>query len=174
MRGYPETFHISPKGAFHTSGADDGKPCVRAAPQNAGENPQEPKRIFLRFESSKIDGIENRSAGVVKRLLVKEGQTVAADAVLVEIDTDAPAARPESAADAPVTGKIVDTPMPGSVFKVLVKPGDTVAKGQTVIVLEAMKMENNIAATHDDTVKRVFVTEGQTVPGGARLVEIEI
>ena len=73
MRGYPETFHISPKDAFRTSGADDGKPCVRAAPQNAGENPQEPKRIFLRFESSKIDGIENRSAGVVKRRLSETG-----------------------------------------------------------------------------------------------------
>ena len=44
----------------------------------------------------------------------------------------------------PITGKVVEAPMPGNIFKILVKPGDVVSKGQNVLVLEAMKMENNI------------------------------
>ena len=46
----------------------------------------------------------------------------------------------------PITGKVVEAPMPGNIFKILVKPGDVVSKGQNVLVLEAMKMENNITS----------------------------
>ncbi len=57
----------------------------------------------------------------------------------------------------PITGKVVEAPMPGSIFKLQVQVGDTVSKGQSVIILEAMKMENNIASDYAGKVKRIFV-----------------
>lgn len=79
----------------------------------------------------------------------------------------------EEAKEEPITGKVVEAPMPGSIIKVLVKAGDTLAKGQTVVILEAMKMENSITTDHAGTVKRVFVKEGTTVSSNAPLIEIE-
>lgn len=73
----------------------------------------------------------------------------------------------------PITGKVVEAPMPGNIFKIQVKPGDTITKGQSVIILEAMKMENNIASDYAGTVKRIFVKEGASVQAGAKLIEIE-
>lgn len=84
----------------------------------------------------------------------------------------------EKAADSakkeePITGKVVAAPMPGSILQVLVKAGDAVKKGQAVVILEAMKMENSIASDYAGTVKRVFVKEGTTVSSDAPLMEIE-
>lgn len=73
----------------------------------------------------------------------------------------------------PITGKRVESPMPGNIFKILVKVGDVVKKEQPVIILEAMKMENSIATDHAGTVKRIFVKEGDAVKNGDILVEIE-
>lgn len=64
--------------------------------------------------------------------------------------------------------------MPGNIFKILVKPGDVVSKGQNVLVLEAMKMENNITSDYAGKVKRILVQEGKAVTAGAKLIEIEI
>ncbi len=74
----------------------------------------------------------------------------------------------------PITGKVVEAPMPGSIFKIQVQVGDPVSKGQSVIILEAMKMENNIASDYAGKVKRIFVKEGTSVQAGAKLVEIEV
>lgn len=73
----------------------------------------------------------------------------------------------------PITGKVIEAPMPGCITKMLVKAGDAVAKGQTVAILEAMKMENSIASEYAGTVKRIFVKEGSTVSADAPLIEIE-
>ncbi|MEO8458717.1 MAG: acetyl-CoA carboxylase biotin carboxylase subunit [Chloroflexota bacterium] len=64
-------------------------------------------------------------------------------------------------------------PMPGLVLKVLVKPGDAVRAHQTLVVLEAMKMEHSIEAPHDGVVKAVHCKEGGRVSNGELLVEIE-
>ena len=61
-------------------------------------------------------------------------------------------------------------PMPGLVLKILVKPGDVVTKGAPLIVLEAMKMEHQIVATHDGTIDAVHCTEGELVQPGVDLV----
>ena len=74
----------------------------------------------------------------------------------------------------PITGKVVEAPMPGNIFKILVKPGDVVSKGQNVLVLEAMKMENNITSDYAGKVKRILTQEGKSVTAGAKLIEIEI
>ena len=65
------------------------------------------------------------------------------------------------------------SPMPGLVLKVLVRPGEKVRARQTLIVLEAMKMEHNIEAPYDGTVKTVNCAEGGRVAEGAVLIELE-
>jgi biotin carboxyl carrier protein len=63
--------------------------------------------------------------------------------------------------------------MPGRVVELLVAEGDTVRAGQGVLVLEAMKMQNEIQAEHEGTVTRILVQQGQPVDGGDPLFEIE-
>ena len=66
----------------------------------------------------------------------------------------------------------VRSPMPGTIIRVNVAPGDTVKKGQSVLVLEAMKMENDIAAPKDGKITALHVAQGDTVQGGSVLFEI--
>lgn len=68
--------------------------------------------------------------------------------------------------------KIIKSPMPGRVVKVLVAKGDSVAVGQGLLVLEAMKMENEVRARSAGTVAEVHVAAGATVEGGARLLTL--
>lgn len=67
----------------------------------------------------------------------------------------------------------VDAPLPGTIFKVLVKEGDAVKKGQAILILEAMKMENNILAEKDGVINKIHIAEGDSVLQGDILVEIE-
>lgn len=75
------------------------------------------------------------------------------------------AAVPEAEAPkaAPAGGVQVKSPLPGSVIKVLVSEGQAVKKGDTLLTLESMKMENAIMAEADGTVKQIAVTPGQNV-----------
>lgn len=81
----------------------------------------------------------------------------------------APAATPAPAA-APVAGEAVTAPMPGNILKVNVTAGQAVKEGDVLVVLEAMKMENEILAPKACTVKQVLVSKGSTVDTGATLV----
>jgi len=72
-----------------------------------------------------------------------------------------------------ITGQVITSPMPGTVFKINVKPGDTIKVGDSVIILESMKMENNISTTFSGKVKRVLVKENQRVNDTTPLIEIE-
>jgi biotin carboxyl carrier protein len=63
--------------------------------------------------------------------------------------------------------------MPGTVLRVLATPGDAVTAGETLVVLEAMKMELAVSAPAPGTVAAVHVSEGELVAAGQRLVEIE-
>jgi acetyl-CoA/propionyl-CoA carboxylase biotin carboxyl carrier protein len=69
--------------------------------------------------------------------------------------------------------EVVKTPMQGTIVKVLVKQGDTVSPGQTLVVLEAMKMENHVTAHQAGIVAALEVTEGQSVPTGATIATID-
>ena len=84
----------------------------------------------------------------------------------------APKAAPAPAAAVPAGATKVEAPLPGNVFKVLVKAGDKVAKGQAVVVLEAMKMENEVFAPCDGVVASVNVSEGGTVNTGDVMLTI--
>ena len=80
---------------------------------------------------------------------------------------------PRIAAAAPSSGYSVKCPLPGTVLSVKVAAGDTIAAGQTLVVLEAMKMENNIDADRGGVVKQVLVQKGATVMEGDVLIVIE-
>ena len=69
--------------------------------------------------------------------------------------------------------KVLKAAMPGIVLDVKVKIGDKVKKGQPLLVLEAMKMENIIKAQGDGTVKAVYIKNGESVEKGNKLLEFE-
>jgi biotin carboxyl carrier protein len=64
-------------------------------------------------------------------------------------------------------------PMPGKIVNVLVAPGDAVVAGQVMVLLEAMKMENELTSTTDGVVKEVLIEKGDTVNGGQMLVVVD-
>ena len=82
----------------------------------------------------------------------------------------APAAAPAPAAAAPVAGDAVTAPMPGNILDVKVKAGDSVKAGDTLLILEAMKMENEISAPQDGTIASVNVRKGDVVNSGDLLI----
>ena len=94
---------------------------------------------------------------------------VAAKPAAAPAPTPKPAAAPAAPmaeakpAAAPAAGLQVKSPLPGSVIKVLVSEGQAVKKGDTLLTLESMKMENAIMAEADGTVKQIAVTPGQNV-----------
>lgn len=90
----------------------------------------------------------------------------------VSAPAQAPAAAPTASKSGPGTGTPVKAPLPGVVTKVLVSAGQTVKKGDTVLILEAMKMENNISAEADGTVTGVCVAPGDSVMEGTTLITI--
>ena len=108
--------------------------------------------------------------------------TVNGTAYEVEIETidaadvkAAPAAAAAPAAPkaaAPAGGETVNSPMPGNILGVNVKVGDAVKKGDVLMILEAMKMENEISSPCDGTVKAVEVAKGASVETGAVLCVI--
>lgn len=67
----------------------------------------------------------------------------------------------------------VKAPLPGSIFKLIVKEGDAVKEGDTLLIMEAMKMENNILAEESGTVKSIKIKEGDTVLQNDTLLELE-
>ncbi len=83
----------------------------------------------------------------------------------------APAATPAPAA-VPAGGEPVKAPMPGTIVRVNVKVGDAVKKGDVLVVLEAMKMENDICAPTDGTVAAVAVSQGASVAADEVLVTL--
>ena len=138
---------------------------------------------LLTMESMKMENVvASEYTGTVKNVLVQAGQNVMQDDKLVEIETVAVAAAPAPApvaapqpkpapapapaaapAAAPVGGNKINSPLPGSVISVAVKEGQAVKKGDTLLVLESMKMENPIMAECDGTVAKIAVTAGQSV-----------
>lgn len=70
-------------------------------------------------------------------------------------------------------GHQVKAPLPGNIFKMLVKEGDTVKKGDVLLIMEAMKMENNVMAEKDGTIKSIKVKVGDNVLQNDTLLEYE-
>ena len=79
----------------------------------------------------------------------------------------------EKGADEPVTGPVYKTEMGGRIVEMRVKPGDAVKKGQVMFVYEAMKMENDVEAPADATVKRVFFAPGDVIATDDVIIEFQ-
>ncbi len=87
----------------------------------------------------------------------------------------APTAAPVATAPAPrptAGGAGIKAPLPGVILDIKVKVGDAVAKGQTVAILEAMKMENNINADRDGQVVAINVEKGQSIAEGTDIITL--
>lgn len=85
----------------------------------------------------------------------------------------APKVQPKQTQNAPSAGGgTISAPMPGTINDVRVKVGDSVKKGQVLLILEAMKMENEIISNSDGTVKSVNVSKGASVSAGDVLITI--
>ena len=83
-----------------------------------------------------------------------------------------PVAPAASATPAQNGAETVQAPMPGTIVDILVSSGDRVSKGQTLMILEAMKMENEILAPHDCAVNQVHVDKGSSVNAGDLLITL--
>ena len=112
--------------------------------------------------------------GVAYNVTVEEGTgapVAAAASAPAAAPAPAPAAAPAApAAPAGAAGAVaVNAPMPGNILDVKVKPGDSVKAGDTLLILEAMKMENEISAPQDGTIATIDVRKGDVVDSGALL-----
>ncbi|MCQ2336725.1 MAG: biotin/lipoyl-binding protein [Paludibacteraceae bacterium] len=86
----------------------------------------------------------------------------------------APAAAPVAAASKPKAGSgSIVSPLPGSIVKILVSVGQNVKRGDTLLTMESMKMENNIKAERDGVVKAIHVQPAQSVMQGDPLIDLE-
>ena len=141
--------------------------------------------VLLTMESMKMENnVTAEADGTVKAIYVEPGKNVMQDDKLLDLETAAAAAAPApapapkaeapkaapapkaeapKAADVPAGGYKVTSPLPGSIIKVLVSEGQDVKKGDTLLTLESMKMENAVMADRDGKVTKIAVTAGQNV-----------
>ena len=144
------------------------------------------------IESMKMENnIAAQNDGVVRAIMVSAEQSILQGDPLLEFEAvgqeeapaPAPAPAPKAAPKAapapapapkPVAGaKSLTSPLPGNIVSVAVAVGDTVKRGQTVMVIESMKMENNIPAPRDGKVTAVHAAAGKSVMQGDALLDIE-
>lgn len=100
---------------------------------------------------------------------------VAAPVAAVAAPVAAPAAAPVAAPAAVVPsgeGLTMDSPMPGNILDIRVKVGEQVKENQVIVILEAMKMENEIVAPKDGVITALYVTKGSPIDVGAPIVTI--
>ena len=113
-----------------------------------------------------------------KAVLLDEYEALAPAPAAAAVPAAAPAAAPvaaPAASAAPVNleaGEAVNAPMPGNILRIDVAKGDTVKAGQVLVILEAMKMENEIVAPKDGTVAQIVTSKGAVVDTGSPLIGI--
>ena len=141
--------------------------------------------VLLTMESMKMENnVCAEADGTIKNVLVKQGQNVMQDDVLIEFEgtvveaaAPAPAPKPQAkpaaipkvapapaAAPKPAGGaSAVKAPLPGSIIKILVSEGQSIKRGDVLLTMESMKMENNIMAEKDGVVGKIYVQAGKSV-----------
>lgn len=158
---------------------------------SAGQRVKRGETLLVIEAMKMANDIVSEVDGTVQRVVVSAGQSVNQGDLLVEMVADfvaaeAPTLSPKpapaaptvvSAAPAPaapaVGNKSVTAPLPGAITKIGIKVGDTVAAGDTVLIMEAMKMENSITTEFAGKVKAILCKEGDQVQSGQVLVELD-
>ena len=121
------------------------------------------KKFVITVNGQPYD-VEVEEVKAVKNSKPSSAQSVSASPVAAKsVSVSAPATSGSSK---------INSPMPGSILKVNVAKGDTVKKGQSLLILEAMKMENDIKAPADGKVVEVKVSQGDCVSLGQTLIEV--
>ena len=123
-----------------------------------------PGDTVLIYEAMKMENdLASEIGGKVKRVLVGEGDVMATDQPLIEFEGAAVASAPASAPVSVEKGEVMLAPMGGTVLEFKVKPGDKVKAGDTILVYEAMKMENNLMAEKDGVVEELLLGNGDVM-----------
>ena len=152
-----------------------GSPVEKPYDTSSYKRPENPvveelggvKLASNREEELLLELLPSVANGFLRRRRTEEFEAAQAEVAKKEA-TAAPAGVAE-----PITGETLVAPMGGRIIEINVKPGDKVKKGDILLVYEAMKMENDVTAEKDETVKRVFVTVDQIVGTDAVLIEFE-
>lgn len=160
--------------------------------KKVGDRVEKGEAIVI-LEAMKMESeIEAPGCGVIEEILVKEKAAVHEGDSLVKIKFDAVVEAPvakakvqtktqatkasplptNAPASAPAGNNSIVAPIPGTIFEILVKPGDKINAEQAVIILEAMKMESEVSSDFAGTVKKVLVTKGQAVQEGEELIQL--
>lgn len=146
----------------------DNADAFEPAPQAAGSEPAKPPVVTQGSAPEAARGPETYTVKLNGKAFVVE-VSEGGDIGQVQEQSAAPAASPAPAAS---RGEAIEAPLAGNIFKVNVRPGDQVADGEVVIILEAMKMETEIRASSAGTVSKVNVSEGDSVAVGDVLIEL--
>lgn len=120
-----------------------------------------------------VERADGRSAGTLSRRPMERGERTSAPIQKAAPVVEAPKAAPAPAVTSSGTANAVVSPMPGVILDLKVKEGDTVTVGQTIVILEAMKMENEIVSEFAGKVTAIKVKKGDNVDTDAVLVEIQ-
>lgn len=132
-----------------------------------------PGDTVLVYEAMKMENdLASTMGGVVKQVLVNEGDVMATDQPLIEFVAEgaaAPAPKAEEAAAGDV--EVMLAPMGGTVMEVKVKAGDAVKPGDVLLVYEAMKMENNLVSDRAGVVSRVLIEDGDVMSTDQPIIE---
>lgn len=132
--------------------------------------------MMLRKFKIKIDGkeylVEMEEIGGAPQPVAPAAVAPAPAAPAAPAPQPAPEPAPQSAPASGAGADAMTAPMPGTILKILVNVGDAVKENQPVMILEAMKMENEVVASSSGTVKGIHVTQGQMVNPGDALVTI--
>ena len=116
--------------------------------------------------------VEQGEAMLVDEYELKAPAAPAPAAPPAPVAAAAPAAAPAPAAGAVAAGEVVKSPMPGNILKINVTQGQQVKEGDVLIILEAMKMENEVVSTKSGTVAQILVSKGAVVETDSPLVVI--
>jgi len=120
--------------------------------------------------------------GKIYEVEVEQGEAIMVSVSDAAVNT--PAVSVVSAAQMPIKeeksaasaydggGELISSPLPGSIMEIKVSAGQTVKRGQVLVLIEAMKMENEVLAPHDGVVKQIITSKGASVETGAPLLTL--
>lgn len=124
-----------------------------------------PGDTVLVYEAMKMENdLACDKGGVVKQILVAEGDVMSTDQPLIEFAAEGQAVAPAADEEAPAAGgPVMVAPMGGTVLEMKVKVGDAVKPGDVLLTYEAMKMENNLVSEREGVIARILIEEGEVM-----------